>query len=258
MLYYGKTLLQSIEREKSGLDYICPKADKELLHKLLGEINSYAGTNFHYLAELDAFDIPGSGNIIAKHITEFSSEGVKGYLIPQMVSDKIEDCDILVFQLYMQFRLSNEYISKPGEPSPAHIYVRYDNALKKLRPKRLAKELVELAHNPRDAFYLPFTMRMLASWKIPEMKHLLISYATVDSFTAQDIGIYDGDCQFDRMLNFMNRELKFTAIDGLKYYPSAEVREIITSFANSADKDIKSAAKRTLKTLGNTGDGSVC
>lgn len=246
---YSKILIDSIECEKRGTDYICPKADKELLHGLLGEINSYAGTDFHYLAELDAFNISGSGNIIAKYITNFSSESVKGILIPQMVSDRIKDCDKLIIQLYLHFKSSNEYIARPGEPAPAHIYVRYDNAIKILKPKKFAKELLALAHNPRDAFYLPFTMRMLASWKMSEMKNLLISYSTDDCFTAQDVGIYDDEQQYFPPLESMKRELKFTAIDGLKYYPSAEVRDIITSFAKSADKDIKLAAKRTLKVL---------
>ena len=76
MLNYSKVLVSSIEREKMGLAYICPKADRELLHKLLDEINKYAGTDYHYLAELDAFNISGAGSIVAKYITEFSSEGV--------------------------------------------------------------------------------------------------------------------------------------------------------------------------------------
>lgn len=88
MLNYSKMLIASIEREKRGLDYIYPKADKELLYKLLDEINRYAGTDYHYLAELDAFNIPGAGSIVAKYITEFSSEGVKAYLIPQTSLDK--------------------------------------------------------------------------------------------------------------------------------------------------------------------------
>lgn len=246
---YSRVLLASIEREKRGLDYIYPKADKKLLHKLFGEINRYAGTDYHYLAELDTFNIPGTGGIVAKYITEFSSEGVKGYLIPQMVSDKIKDCDKLIFQLYMQFRLSDEYMAKPGEPAPAHIYVRYDDAFRKLKPKRLAKDLMGLAHSPRDAFYLPFTMRMLASWKMPEMKDLLLSYCAKDSFSAQDVGIYDDKQQYFPPLEFMKRELTFTAIYGLKYYPSEEVKSVITSLAASADKDIESAAKRTLTVL---------
>lgn len=71
MLSYSKLLNDSIEREKSGLDYICPKSDQELLHKLLSEINSYAGVNFHYLAELAAFNIHGAGSIVAKYIVNF-------------------------------------------------------------------------------------------------------------------------------------------------------------------------------------------
>lgn len=249
MLNYSKVLIASIEREKKGLDYIYPKTDKELLYKLLDEINRYAGTDYHYLAELDAFNIPGAGSIVAKYITEFSSEGVKGYLIPQMVSDKIKDCDKLVFQLYMQFRSSDKYIAKPGEPAPAHICVRYDDAFRKLKPKRLAKDLMELAHNPRDAFYLPFTMRMLASWMMPEMKDLLLSYCAEDSFSAHDVGIQDGKQQYFPSLNFMKRELTFTAIYGLKYYPSEEVRDMITSLTANKDKDIRFAAKRTLIAL---------
>lgn len=246
---YSKVLIDSIEREKNGLDYVCPKADKELLHKLLDEINRYAGTNYHYLAELDAFNIPGAGNIVAKYITSFSSEGVKGYLIPQMVADKIKGCDQLVFQLYMQFKSSDEYIAKPGEPAPAHIYVRYDHAFRTLKPKRLAKELVELARSPRDAFYLPFTMRMLARWRLPEMENILLSYSTYDSFSAQAVGICDSEQPYFPSVEFMKRELTFTAIDGLKYYPSEEARNIVTALAASADKDIQLAAKRTLRAL---------
>ncbi len=249
MLKYNKLLDVMIECEKRGTDYVCPSSDKDLLHKLLEEINSYAGTNYHYLAELDAFNIPGAGSIVAKYITKFSSESVRGYLIPQMVSDKIKDCDKLVLRLYTHFRLSDEYIAAPGEPAPAHIYVRYDNAFRKLKPKRLAKELMEFAHSPRDAFYLPFTVRMLASWKITEMKDLLLSYCADDSFSAQDVGIFDGEQQYFPSFEFIKRELKFTAINGLKYYPTEEVRSIVASLANSADKDIESAAKRTLKAL---------
>jgi len=249
MSNYGKVLIDSIDREKRGIDYIYPKSDKELLRKLLDEINRYAGTNYHYLAELDAFIIPGAGNIAAKYITEFSSESVKGYLIPQMVSDNIKDCDKLVLQLYMKFRESDEYIAKPGKPAPAHIYVRYDNAFRRLKPKRLAKELIKLAHSPRDAVYLPFTMRMLASWKMPEMKSILLSYVTGDSVSAQDVGINDNEQPYFPSLECMKRELMFTSIIGLKYYPSAEVIDIITQLTASSDKYIKSAAQRTLMIL---------
>lgn len=247
---YSKVLLANIEREKNGTDYICPETDKALLHELLNEINSHAGTNFQYLAELDAFNIAGSGKIITKYITGFSSETVRGYLIPQIVADRAADCDTLILQLYLHFKSSDEYISKPECPAPAHIYVRYDNAFRKLKPKRLAKDLVKLAGDPRDAFYLPFTVRMLASWRLPEMYDLLLRYSYSDELTARDVGIYDGsDAPFYPPLEIIKRELKFTAIDGLKYFPSSEAVGIIESFAVSADQDIRAAAKRTLKAL---------
>ena len=47
----------------------------------------------------------------------------------------------------------------------------------------------------------------------------------------------------------MKRELTFTAIYGLKYYPTEEVKSVITSLVASADKDIESEAKRTLTAL---------
>ncbi len=247
---YSKFLLALIEQEKNGTDFICPETDKALLHELLSEINSCAGTDFRYLAELDAFRFPGSGKIITKYITGFTSETVKGYLIPQIVADKVVDCDKQILQLYLHFKSSDEYISKPGCPAPAHIYVRYDNAFRKLKPKRLAKDLVELASHPRDAFYLPFTMRMLASWRIPEMFDLLIHYSSCDELTAHDVGIYDGsDVPFYPPLEFIKRELRFTAIDGLKYFPSPEAVSIIEPFTVSSDKDIRTAAKKTLKAL---------
>jgi len=132
---------------------------------MFGEINCCFGTNFHYLAEIDRFNIHGSGEIMAKYISSFPSETVRGFLIPQIVADRLKDADKLILQLYLHFKNSDEYIAKPEEPSPAHIYVRYDNAFKSLKPKRLQNELLKPAHDPRNAFYLPFTMRMLASWK---------------------------------------------------------------------------------------------
>ncbi|MGN1155744.1 MAG: hypothetical protein ACI4TK_06170 [Agathobacter sp.] len=109
MLQYSKLILDSIEREKNGTDYRCPEADKVLLSELLCEINRYAGTDLNYLAELDAFHIPGAGKIVVKYVERFSSESVRGYLIPKLVSDKIQECDKLVLQLYLHFKSSNEY-----------------------------------------------------------------------------------------------------------------------------------------------------
>lgn len=249
MLVYNKVLLDHIELEKEGLDYICPEIDKEVFQTMLHEINFTLGTNICYLAEIDSFNIKGAGTIMAKYITEFRSESVRAFLIPQMVADRISDCDKIVFRLYQHFRASDEYISKPEHPSPAHIYVRYDNSFCKLKPKRLAFELLELIQNPRDAYYLPFTTRMLASWKCADMLELLLSYADNEWITAADVGIDDEKESYYPPLTAIKRELMFTAILSLKYYPSREAKMLIETFANSKDRDVKAAAKKTLKAM---------
>lgn len=249
MLNYSKILLDNIEREKDGTDFSCKGADKLILNELLREINEYAGTHFRYLAELDAFNIHGAGPIVARYISRFSSESVRGYLIPQLASDKIPDCDKIILQLYLHFKASDEYISRPGVPAPAHIYVRYDNAIRWLRPKRIKADLLKLAGNPRDAFYLPFTMRMLASWRIAELNDILLSFLSDTNISAEDVGLGENDVDCFPPLTFIKRELMFTGIEGLKYYPSAETTEIIKQFANDPDWNIRVAAQKTLKYL---------
>lgn len=249
MLKYSKPLLDSIEREKKGIDYVYSVNDKCILNELLHKINGLMGTDFHYLAELDAFNIKGSGSIIVQYIMLFSSESVRAYLIPKLVADKIKDCDRLILQMYLHFKQSDEYISGAGFPAPAHIYTRYDNAISTIKPKRLKDDLINLAHNPRDAFYLPFTMRMLASWKIPELKDILLMYASEDNVSAQDVGLNEDDNNHFPSLAFIKRELRFTAIEGLRHYPSYEVIECIKCCSTDTDADIRAAAKKTLHSL---------
>lgn len=255
MFKYNRIILDSIEREKTGTDYILNDEDRKTLAELCKEINEYAGTDIQYLAELEALNIHGSGTIIAKYISKFSSETSRGYLIPQLVSDKIKDCDKLVLQLYLHFKASDEYISKPGTPSPAHIYVRYDNAFRKLKPKRLKADLMKLAKNHLDVFYLPLTMRMLASWKVPELEEILLFYLSDNNITEKDVGFQDNCDKCYPLISFINRELRFTAIHGLKYYPSKNTEEIIKRYTTNSDQDVRDAAKKTFEFLlrNNTG-----
>mgnify|MGYP000732010171 CR=1 FL=1 len=136
-MVYHALLNDKIACEQNGTDFFCPSEDRRLLHKMFDEINHQTGSDIHYLAQIDSFIIPGAGRIVEKYILDFTSESVKCYLIPQMIADKITDCDKLLLQLYLHFRQSKEYISEPGQPAPAHIYVRYDNAFKTLRSRRI-------------------------------------------------------------------------------------------------------------------------
>jgi len=248
-LAVNKLLHDSIEREIKGTDYIYCKEDRQTLDIMFSEINSVFGTDMHYLAEIAACDIHGSGEILSKYFDRFRSESVRGYIIPQLVADRITDCADVVLQAYYQFKNSNEYIAKPGEPSPAHIYTRYDNAFRQLKPKKLKRALLLLASYPRDVFYLPFTMRMLASWKIPSMEELLYLYLDSDHITAESVGLSSDWQNTYPSLPTIKRELKFFAIDGLKYYPSAHSIEQISQLQADPDKDIRIAAQKTMRHL---------
>lgn len=248
--WHGGVLLQrGIADEIAYRDFIFNDEDYRLLQTMIAEINAL-GYDVHYLAEIEEFRLPKSGEIIKKYINEYISEATRAYLIPQMVIDKVDDCAKLVLDLYLHFKDSDEYISKPEKPAPAHIYVRYDNAFKRLKPKRLKNQLIKLVSNPRDAFYLPFTVRMLASWKQEDIKYILMSYLDGSSITAGSIGLYDDENRpFYPSLAFVIRELKFTAIDGLKYYPSIEIIELIKQYTIDSDLDVRTAAKRTMRVL---------
>ena len=246
----NKMLQSSIAREREGKEYQCPIEDRALLQQMFQEINKATRSNVHYLAEMDAYNIRGAGEIVAKYISGFSSESVRGFLIPQMVADKIEDCDRLMLQMYRHFEASEEYIAKPGNPAPAHIYVRYDNEFKALKPKRLKMDLLALMRNPRNAVYLPLTVNMLASWRMPELLDVLITYSEEDRFTADNFGLCDTrDVCYYPPLDAMNRELKFIAINGLKYYQAQEAKAIVETFIKSDDKDIQDAAKKAYKAM---------
>lgn len=250
MAFYGKVLSDLIEREKAGMDYRYPASDRATFLCMLEEINQRKGTNFSYLAEIDAFDIPGAGLIMEKYVRDFESEGIRAYLVPQMVSDKVRDCDKLVLELYLHFKQSDFYVKPLGQPDSAYIYVRYDNAFRRLKPKRLKRELMELVAHPLDAYYLPFTVRMVSSWKMPEMEHILFHYADPFDLREQDLGLVGESERISERMEWRKRQLQFSAIHSLRYYPSERSKQILHQFFDLQDRDFHAAAKKSLEYIG--------
>ncbi len=249
MLVYKKVLQDSIEREIAGTDYVCIGEDKKRLSSMIEEINRQMGVSIRYLAELDAFHIMGAGEIIANYIGLFSSASVIAILLPQLVLDKVKDCDQIVFQLYSRFRESEDFISAPGKPAPAHIYVRYDNAFRSMKSKRIAGDLIKVVSSPRDAYYLPFTVKMLASWKVPELKTLLLKFSEPDNISMQDVGLEDNGQSYFPPFSAISRELRFSAIGGLRYYPCEETFRVLRQCLSDPNADIQLAAKRSLQKM---------
>ena len=244
---YGSILDNAIEREVSGKDYQCTEEDRLILDKMFEEINANLNSDYHYIAEIDKVPMNGCGHIMSEYVTKYKSEGVRAYILPHIWGELGKSSAELLYQLYIHFKNSNEYILSPNERTPAYITARYDTAFWKLKPKKLKLELFNLICDPRDAYYLPFTSRMLASWKMPEVEALLKQYLHGSSVTVESLHYSDKlEDRFERVAS-IRRELKFTAIDGLKHYPSPENIELIKKYAADVDKDIKACANKTLK-----------
>ena len=111
-------LRSAIERERQGIDYFCPPSDRAILREMMLEANEKLGVSVQYLAEIDHLDLQGAGTVYADYLEQFSSESVRSYLIPQIVSDRVDHYDDIVLRAYLHFRASGEYISGPEQPAP--------------------------------------------------------------------------------------------------------------------------------------------
>lgn len=230
------SLILSMRIKNELLDFPSSFEDRNVLNSLLEEINVTHETSFCTIAELASLKISGVGKIIAKYISQFSSEFIKMELLHHMVTDKIENCGKILLQLY-----SDNKLKVVGMPQyhPC-METAYDNAFWRLRSKRIKNELAVLVSNPIDAFALPFTIRMVASWRATGLRKILIEYLEIqDSAMGEDLQKYDN---FD----FMCRELCFSALDCLKYYPSYEVVEMIKRYSENNDVDVRRCAKNSL------------
>lgn len=242
-----KILQDSIEKEKNNLEYRYGGSDRVILDELFPELNALFQTDFHYLAELDAYSIKGAGELFLKFIDRFESEYIRAILMMQLIEDGVKYAEREVLRLYQHFKSSDEYISKQNQPSSAHIYVKYDNAFRKLKPKKLKDDLVSLIVTPRDAYYLPLTTQMVASWQIPELQDVLIAYLDGSDITSESVGLPADADGYYPSLDTIKRQIKFSAILGLKYYPCDKVRNLLAECSADADKDIAQAAKKVIK-----------
>lgn len=241
---YGKMLLTNIQREKDGTDYIYGPEDRHVLQQMLKEINENQGTNLHYLAEIDAFNLKGAGEIMRKYIACFQSESVRAYCIPQMVEDRIPDCDAVLLSLYRHFQKSSEFLPV-NRVLPAHIYVRYDNAFKRRKSKRCQNELLKVVLDPISTFYLPLTVKMLSSWKVSALYEYLLRCAHHQVTFPSEFQ----EALSKEQLAFANRQIMFTVIAGFRYFATEEAAEILRDLSHSDDHDIRRAANTSLKLL---------
>ena len=78
------------------------------------------------------------------------------------------------------------------------------------------------------------------------MENILISYLKPVSLTASEFGLESderGKLRFEKIC----RELMFTALGGLKYYPSAKNMDLLRDYVVHDDADIRAAAKKSIE-----------
>ena len=218
--------------------------DQELMEKMCKEINDSLSCSIklEHISQFHHYHIIGSGEIVKNYVKKFDSEYIRAELMLQMVHDHIEGCAELIYEMYLNFKESEWYLTGGVEGS------LYDNAFWRLKPKRLRKNLVDFAYYPRDVYYLPLTIRMLCSWKLPEMEERLYFYADEMNITAEMVGLSsDGTERNQQELSWIRRQTSFLPFTGLKYYPSEKAEAFIQKWLDGSDKDKKMAAIKTYK-----------
>lgn len=235
----------AIEDEIMGISYYKSSYDKPIIKQLMEDINIHKNTNYRYLAQLDILKIDDINDIIIKYIDEFQSSHIKVILLKQLVLGQYDKKEDLAINLYNDFKKSKYYISDIGESSCHHIYNIYDNILSNFNYKKDKIKLLCVIKNPRDAFYLPLTLKMMAQLKIDEMKEILIKFLD-SAFITRKVGSQFNDELYDPNLSQIKRTLKLYALEYLKYYPTEDVHNIVIKYESNKDLEIQKIARKTL------------
>lgn len=205
--------------------------DKAIYSKMLSEINAALGTAFTTHAELASLKIPGAREIVKKYIREFKAESIRMELLHLLVSDRVQNCDYLILELYNHYRANASGMIEG---------TFYDNAFHALKPKRIASEFVELMKSPENVYYLPFTVQMLSSWHVPRLKEPILNYIVKQNLTDS----LSEKCAGNE--EFVYREILLTVIHCLRYYSEEGIIDLLKSYTSSIDRDVCACASRSL------------
>ena len=246
---YTRFIQYQIDQEIAKTEYVYDEADGALLREMFEKMNCQCGSSYHYLAEIVFHLTPGASWIVLEYFERFHSEGVRAFLLPQLLYDKNLPDARIILDGYLRFKNSPDYISGKDKPAPVYISASYDSALKKLKPKKLKAELEALVAYPRDVVYLPFTMRMLASWRSPVVEQQLRRYFDPTTISVQEFGLPEDSAHFFPPVSSMRKELLFFAIACSVYYPSVENITNVRQFLVSDDQNLRIAAQKAMKRL---------
>ena len=102
----------------------------------------------------------------------------------------------------------------------------------------MSAKLVHVAENPLEFSWLPRTMKMVASWKPTSfsvaLRKALEQPEAMNEFLrskGNEIKLIDSSDSIERECNRWQETATFTAVVGLKYYPSEQNLALLNTFA---------------------------
>jgi hypothetical protein len=192
--------------------------DSILIDEMISEINAL-GFEFEYLTDIDRLVLTNADivNIILDYMGRFDNFGIAADLV---VSLGHKSNKYATERLIDLFEGSHDYFRH------GHA-VGFDNTFNRIKDKRYIGKYLEWLKDEEVANELPFTMLMVARWKVPEAKPLFLGYLDLDKET----------------------QLVYTSIKALPYYIDEESIEKVASMQNHQNRDIADFATKTLKKM---------
>lgn len=205
-------------------------SDQAIMNEMIREINLSCDSSVKLRGFSDVSDlyVRGAGEIVAGYVNRFTSHIVRTALLFHLVGDRkyscsrIENCESMIWNLYIQYKNSPCYINNS-------VQMDFDEAFVKMKSKKIMDEMLSLAQSPLDFCWLPRTMLMLARWKIPSVGELLEYYVDHPEVIQEQLrnsdisGRYSDEESIQKLLSRWNGQGRYTAIIGLKYFPSQRV-----------------------------------
>lgn len=201
-------------------------ADDVLIHDMVREINAAVKGRFRGYSDIVDQYIQDAGEIVLKYIFQLEEHMTRASLLHHLVGNKtyaikpVEHVPEVVWQLYEAFRDSEEYVVWG-------IQQYYDDAFVRLRSKALAERLIASIKNPLEFSALPRTVKMLATWKNPELEPVLLDVlehsgkmeAYLKTQAVQERFAFDHQ-QIQRECRRWNTTSVLKAVVGIQHYPS--------------------------------------
>ena len=238
-----KDVIALIKDHEAKLDIeksVLLPADDVLIHDMVREINAAVNGRFRGYSDIVDQYIQGAGEIVLKYIFRLEKHMTRASLLHHLVGNKtyaikhVKHAPEVVWRLYEAFRDSEEYVDWG-------IQQYYDDAFVRLRSKALAARLIASIRNPLEFSALPRTVKMLATWKNPELEPILLDVlehsekmeAYLQTQDVRERFAFD-DQQIERECRRWSTTAVLKAVIGIQHYPSQRAIQLLRQY--EADK----------------------